>query len=180
VYTAAAAAAAGAFGGDRHRIVVAGDSAGGNLATVTALMARDRGAPALAAQLLIYPVIAADFSTESYRLFGRGYYNPMPAMQWYWDQYVPTLADRTHPYAAPLHGELTGMPPAVLVIAGHDPLRDEALGYATALESAGVSVSRVQIDGGIHGFMSIPILSIAQQARQQACEQLRRLIFPRA
>ena len=72
------------------RIVVGGDSAGGNLAAVTALMARDRGGPALAAQLLIYPVIAADFDTESYRLFGKGFYNPKPALQWYWDQYVPS------------------------------------------------------------------------------------------
>ncbi|MDT5223503.1 MAG: acetyl esterase [Mycobacterium sp.] len=176
VYAVTQAAAAGAFGGDPGRIVVGGDSAGGNLAAVTALMARDRGGPALAAQLLIYPVLAADFDTESYRRFGRGYYNPKPAMQWYWDQYAPSATDRTHPYAAPLHADLSGLPPAVLVIAGHDPLRDEALAYATALEAAEVPVTRAQFDGAIHGFMSMPILDIAPQARQQACKNLNAII----
>ena len=108
VYAVLRVAADGAFGGDVGRIVVGGDSAGGNLAAVTALMSRDRGGPDLAAQLLIYPVIAADFNTESYRLFGRGYYNPKPAMQWYWDQYVPGAPDRTHPYAAPFTAIYTG------------------------------------------------------------------------
>ncbi|MDP7724092.1 alpha/beta hydrolase [Mycobacterium sp. TY814] len=169
VYAVAGLAASGIFGGDRGRLVVGGDSAGGNLAAVTALMSRDRGGPQLTAQLLIYPVIAADFDTESYRLFGRGYYNPKPAMQWYWDQYVPRVADRVHPYVAPVHGDLRGLPPAVMVVAGHDPLRDEALAYATALESAGVSVTQMYIEGAIHGFLSIPVLDIAREARQQVC-----------
>lgn len=174
VYAVVQAAAAGSFGGDTGRIVVGGDSAGGNLATVTAMMARDRGGPALVAQLLIYPVLAADFHTESYRLFGRGYYNPSTAMQWYWDQYVPSPTDRMHPYAAPLRGELTGLPPCALVIAGHDPLRDEALSYAAGLENAGVPVSLVQFDGAVHGFISMPILDIAQDARRRACAELLR------
>ncbi len=89
-----------ALGGDAFRVVVGGDSAGGNLAAATAVMARDRGAPALAAQLLLYPMIAADFDTESYRMFGEGFYNPRPALQWYWDQYVPSAVDREHPYAS--------------------------------------------------------------------------------
>lgn len=173
VFAVAQAAAAGAFGGDPGRVAVGGDSAGGNLAAVTALMARDRGGPPLVAQLLIYPVIAADFDTESYQLFGRGYYNPKAAMQWYWDQYVPALSDRTHPYASPLAADLHGLPPAVLVVAGHDPLRDEALAYASALESAAVPVSLLQFEGGVHGFLSMPILDIAQHARGQACAKLR-------
>ncbi|OBK95260.1 esterase [Mycobacterium asiaticum] len=168
VYAVTDAAAAGAFGGDPGRIAVGGDSAGGNLAAVAAVMARDRGGPAIAAQLLIYPVIAADFTTESYRLFGRGYYNPQPAMQWYWDQYVPSRADRTHPYAAPLNADLRELPPAILVIAGHDPLRDEARAYASALKSAEVPVTLLRFDGGIHGFMSMPMLDIAQEARRRA------------
>lgn len=167
VYAVVQAAAAGTFGGDVSRVAVGGDSAGGNLATVSALMARDRRGPALAAQLLIYPVIAADFDTESYRLFGKGFYNPKPAMQWYWDQYVPAVADRTHPYAAPLHADLRRLPPAVLVVAGHDPLRDEALAYAAALQAAGVPVTLLEFGGGIHGFMSMPILDIAQTARRR-------------
>jgi acetyl esterase len=122
--------------------------------------------------LLLYPVLAADFDNKSYRLFGSGYYNPKPAMQWYWDQYVPTKADRAHPYATPLNAELHDLPPAVIVIAGHDPLRDEALAYAAELEAAGVRVVRAQFDGGIHGFMTMPSLRIAQEARQRASDEL--------
>ena len=163
---------ASSFGGDPGRVVVGGDSAGGNLAAVTALMARDRGGPQLAAQLLLYPVLAADFETESYRLFGRGYYNPKPAMKWYWDQYVPSEVDRAHKYAAPGNADLHDLPPAVLIVAGHDPLRDEALSYAAALKAAGVLVACAQFEGAIHGFMSMPVLDIAQEARKQACVEL--------
>jgi acetyl esterase len=163
---------ASSLGGDPGRVVVGGDSAGGNLAAVTALMARDRGGPTLAAQLLLYPVLAADFGTESYRLFGHGYYNPKPAMQWYWDQYVPVGVDRSHPYATPGNADLDGLPPAVLVIAGHDPLRDEALEYAAALAAAGVPIVRALFDGAVHGFMTMPSLNIGQEARRQACMEL--------
>lgn len=156
------------FGADPARVAVGGDSAGGNLAAVTTLMARDRGEPQLAGQLLLYPVIAADFGNESYRLFGRGFYNPHSAMQWYWDQYVPGLSDREHPYASPLEGDLCGLPPAVVVLAGHDPLRDEGIAYTDALEAAGVPTVRCSFDGGIHGFMTMPMLDIAHQARRQA------------
>jgi acetyl esterase/lipase len=178
VYTAALWAAdnADVVGGDARRVVVAGDSAGGNLAAVTALMARDRGDPPIAGQLLIYPVIAADFDNESYRLFGKGFYNPKPALQWYWDQYVPMHADREHPYASPLRASLAGLPPAVVVLAGHDPLRDEGIAYADALEAAGVVTVRCPFEGGIHGFMTMPMLDIAHEARQQACGELARLL----
>ncbi|KUI01172.1 esterase [Mycolicibacterium acapulense] len=164
------------LGGDPNRVVVGGDSAGGNLATVTALMARDRGRPVLAGQLLLYPVIAADFGTESYRLFGHGFYNPRPALQWYWDQYVPSHSDRTHPYASPLHADLAGLPPAVVVIAGHDPLRDEGVAYAEALTAAGVQIVRCDFDGGIHGFMTMPMLDIALEARRRASRELAQLL----
>jgi acetyl esterase len=167
---------ADAIGGDARRVVVGGDSAGGNLAAVTALMARDRGAAPIAGQLLIYPVIAADFDTESYRLFGNGFYNPQPALQWYWDQYVPALADREHPYASPLRADLAGLPPAIIVVAGHDPLRDEGFAYADALEAAGVVTVRCPFDGGIHGFMTMPMLDVAQEARRQVCLELAQLL----
>jgi acetyl esterase len=167
---------ASTLGGDADRVVVGGDSAGGNLAAVTALMARDRGGPALAAQLLLYPVIAADFDTESYRLFGQGFYNPRPALQWYWDQYVPVHSDRTHPYASPLGADLAGLPPAVVVVAGHDPLRDEAVAYAEALTTAGVRTVRCEFDGGIHGFMTMPMLDIAHEARRRATGELAQLL----
>jgi acetyl esterase len=167
---------ADAVGGDAGAVVVGGDSAGANLAAVAAVMARDRGGPPIAGQLLIYPVIAADFDTESYRLFGKGFYNPKPAMQWYWDQYVPAPADREHPYASPLRANLAGLPPAIVVVAGHDPLRDEGFAYADALEAAGVSTSRCFFEGGIHGFMTMPMLDIAQEARQQVCLEMARVL----
>jgi acetyl esterase len=171
-----AARNADALGGDANRIVVGGDSAGGNLATATALMARDRGAPALAAQLLLYPMIAPNFDTESYRMFGSGFYNPLPALQWYWDQYVPCPADREHPYATPLNADLRGLPPAVVVIAGHDPLRDEGIAYQNALDAAGVPTVQCRYDGGIHGFMTMPMLDLAQLARVEACRELSTLL----
>ncbi|MDF2825902.1 MAG: Alpha/beta hydrolase fold-3 domain protein, partial [Mycobacterium sp.] len=157
-----AADKADAFGGDAARLAVGGDSAGGNLAAVTALMARDCGGPDLTAQLLIYPMMNPDFGTESYRLFGHGFYNPAPALRWYWDQYVPDTADRTHPYVSPIHADLDGLPPAVVVIAGHDPLRDEGLAYGEALVAAGVPTVVRRFDGGIHGFVTMPSLDLAQ------------------
>ncbi|MDG5482672.1 alpha/beta hydrolase [Mycolicibacterium gadium] len=164
------------IGGDPNRVVVAGDSAGGNLAAVTALMARDNGRPVLAAQLLLYPMIAADFDTESYRLYGNGFYNPRPALQWYWDQYVPAHSDRTHPYASPLRADLQGLPPAVVVLAGHDPLRDEGAAYADALARAGVRTARCDFDGGIHGFMTMPMLDVAHEARRAATRELAQVL----
>jgi acetyl esterase len=171
-----AARNADALGGDPGSVVIGGDSAGGNLAAATALMARDHGAPALAAQLLIYPMIAADFTTESYRSFGEGFYNPRPALQWYWDQYVPSPADREHPYASPLKADLRGLPPAVVVIAGHDPLRDEGIAFGNALEAAAVPTMYRQYDGGIHGFMTMPALELAQRARVEVCHELSTLL----
>jgi len=89
---------------------------------------------------------------------------------------VPSGADRAHPHAAPLNADLHGLPPAVVVIAGHDPLRDEALAYAAALQDAGVPVARAQFDGAVHGFMTMPMLDIAQEARRQACVELSELL----
>jgi len=167
-----AARNADALGGDAARVVVGGDSAGGHVAATVALMARDRGAPALAAQLLLYPMIAPNFDTESYQVYAEGFYNPRAALQWYWDQYVPSAADREHPYAAPLNADLRGLAPAVVVIAGHDPLRDEGIAFGDALERAGVRTICLRYDGGIHGFMTMPMLELAQRARREACGHL--------
>lgn len=157
-------------------LVVAGDSAGGNLAAVTALVARDRGGPAVAAQVLLYPALDADFDTESYRAYGSGYYNTREAMIWYWDQYVPRPADRAHPYAGPLHAELSGLPPAVVVTAGFDPLRTEGDQYAVALAEAGVRVVHRCYDGAVHGFLTMPDIAIGALAREQTWADLRRLL----
>ncbi|MBO0863592.1 MAG: alpha/beta hydrolase [Mycobacterium sp.] len=173
-----AARNANILGGEARRIVVGGDSAGGNLAAVAALMARDRGGPLLAGQLLVYPMITADFDTDSYRLFGEGFYNPRQALQWYWDQYVPSPADREHPYASPLQADLRGLPPAVVVTAGHDPLRDEGIAFGDALKTAGADTVHCHYEGGIHGFMTMPILHLAQRSRVEVCGELSRLLAP--
>jgi acetyl esterase len=163
-----AAGQADELGADPARMVVAGDSAGGNLATVTALLARDRGRLEIAGQLLVYPAIAADFSTQSYRCFGDGYYNTTTAMAWYWDQYVPDLADRDHPTASPLQANLAGLPPAVVITAGFDPLCSEGEAYAKALAEASVTTIYRNYAGAIHGFMTMPGLNICREAREQA------------
>jgi acetyl esterase len=156
------------LGADPTRLIVAGDSAGGNLATVTALLARDRGRPAIAGQLLIYPAIATDFGTESYRNFGTGYYNTAAAMAWYWDQYVPNHADRSHPTASPIQAQLAGLPPTVVITAGFDPLCSEGDAYAKALADESVPTIHRNYAGAIHGFMTMPGLDICRQARRQA------------
>jgi acetyl esterase len=156
------------LGGDPARLLVAGDSAGGNLATVTALLARDRGRPAIVGQLLVYPVIAADFDTASYRDCATGYYNTAAAMAWYWDQYVPNRADRSHPTASPLRAPLNGLPPAVVISAGHDPLRSEIETYAKTLAGSAVTTIHRHYDGAIHGFMTMDGLGICRLARKQA------------
>ena len=170
VYAAAdwAVQQAGALGADPGRLLVAGDSAGGNLAAVTALMARDRDWPAIAGQVLVYPVIAADFDTASYRRFGVGYYNTAAAMAWYWDQYVPNVADRRHPYASPLQARLNDLPPAVVITAGCDPLCSEGGNYAKALVAEGVPTIHRDYEGAIHGFITMASLGICTRAREQA------------
>jgi acetyl esterase len=142
-------------------------------------MTRDRSGPPLAGQLLLYPVIGPDFDTVSYQRFGRGYYNPREAMRWYWDQYVPNPSDRLHPYASPLSADLSGVAPAVIVLNGHDPLRDEGAAYADALAAAGVPTVRCDYDGAVHGFMTMPMLDIAHEARRRVCTELARLLDPK-
>lgn len=157
-------------------LLVAGDSAGGNLAAVTAVRARDLGGPVIDAQLLLYPVITADFDTPSYRACGNGYYNTRAAMMWYWDQYLPEPGHRNHPYANPAHADLSGLPPAVVVTAGFDPLRSEGDSYAQALKQAGVETIHRCYDGAIHGFMTMPGLALESRAREQAWLDVRALL----
>ncbi|MGH3563011.1 MAG: alpha/beta hydrolase [Mycobacterium sp.] len=165
--------------GDPARLLVAGDSAGANLAAVAALLARDRGGPEIAGMAMMYPVIAADFETESYRRFGVGFYNTRVAMKWYWDQYVPDVADRTHPYASPLHARLAGLPPTVVITAGCDPLRSEGDAFANALAEQAVPVIHRCYDGAVHGFMTMAELGLAQRARRQAWADIAQLLGPR-
>jgi acetyl esterase len=144
------------FGIDPRRLAVGGDSAGGTLATVVALMARDRGGPALKFQLLVYPV--TDFTehgTQSQRDYGKGYFLDDELMDWFADQYFATEADRHLPYGSPLKADLRDLPPAMVMTAECDPLRDQGEAYAEKLRRAGVSVELKRYDGMIHPFLSL-------------------------
>jgi acetyl esterase/lipase len=140
-------------------IVVAGDSAGGNLAAVTALRARE-GGPQIALQVLIYPVVDSDLTSDHYAQYQDTHFIlNTPDMQWFWDHYAPDPADRAHPDASPLRAEsLGGLPPAFLLVAGNDPLLAEGLAYAKRLEDEGVAVQVVRYDDQIHAFFTLPNL----------------------
>lgn len=156
------------YGGDPARIIVAGDSAGGNLAAAVALRARDEGGPELAAQLLIYPVIDHVAETESRQAYSKGYM--LDSMPFYTDCYLPDRTRRTEPYASPIHANnFASLPPAVVLTAGFDPLRDEGQAYARALEAAGTPVRMLHYPSMIHGFTLLRgLLEEADQALQ-AC-----------
>jgi len=135
-------------------IVVAGDSAGGNLAAVSALRAHEAGGPEIALQVLVYPVVDCDLTRPSYlECSGSDLFLNTAEVVWFWDYYVPDPAEREHPYVSPIRAaDLGGLPPAYVIVAEHDPLRDEGLAYAAALESAGVPVTVARYDDQIHAF----------------------------
>ena len=161
---------------DRTRIAVGGDSAGGNLAAAVCLMARDRGGPPLAFQLLVYPVTARDFSTGSYQQNSDGYSLTADDMKWYWDQYLSSEADAANPYAAPLVAQdLRGLPPALVITAEFDPLRDEGEAYGRRLQEAGVSATRTRYDGMIHGFFAMSaVMDKGKRAISEASTALKK------
>jgi acetyl esterase len=141
-------------------LVVAGDSAGGNLAAVVALRARDEDGPPIALQVLIYPVVDHDMTTGSYEQYGEAelLLNRL-AMIWFWDHYVPDVAGRSHPHASPLRADdHSGLPPAYVLVAEYDPLRDEGLAYAAKLDAAGVPVALRRFDDQIHAFFMMVTL----------------------
>jgi acetyl esterase len=142
------------IGGDSSRIAVCGDSAGGNLAAVATLKARDQGGPAVAFQALAYPITDYQPDSGSYLECAEGYFLSRAEMLWYWDQYAPNLEDRKRPHAAPNRAEdLSNLPPALVVTAEYDVLRDEGETYARRLAEAGVPVKLSRYDGMIHGFL---------------------------
>ena len=171
------ASAADELGIDPQRIAVGGDSAGGNLTACAAYVARENG-PTLAFQLLIYPVVDADFGRASYLDNAEGYLLTRSAMQWFWDLYVPDTEDRRNVGVSPIHAaDLSGLPPALLITAEFDPLRDEAEAYGAALEAAGVAVETRRYNGMIHGFFHMltenPVDGISAASRD-AVAALRR------
>lgn len=169
---------AGSLGLDPDRVAVMGDSAGGNLAAAVAIAARDRGGPRLAAQVLLYPVTQHRFDTPSYVEHADGCYLTAAAMRWYWQQYLDDPRDGEHPHASPLLADdLTGLPPAVVVTAECDPLRDEGEKYAARLRSAGVRTSARRYDGVFHGFLSMTAaLDVGRTAMGELCEAVREVL----
>lgn len=166
---------AASIGADGARVAVAGDSAGGNLAAVVAQLAKQRGGPALAHQLLIYPVTAHDFTTPSYEENAEGYFLTRDMMQWFWHHYLERAEDGQDPMAAPLRAkDLSGLPPATVVTAEYDPLRDEGEAYARRLDEAGVPTQAVRYDGVIHGFVSMyEQIDKGREAIEFGCKRLR-------
>lgn len=170
-----AAANARTLGADPGLVAVGGDSAGGNLAAVTALLARERGGPRLCFQLLVYPVTDHDFGRPSYRENGEGYFLQRQDMEWFWNHYVPSASERSAFTASPLRAaDLSGLPPAHVITAEFDPLRDEGEAYAERLRTAGVPVSAIRYDGQIHGFFSMAaVIPRGLEALLEAGAQLR-------
>ncbi|MGC8639394.1 MAG: alpha/beta hydrolase [Isosphaeraceae bacterium] len=166
------------FGGDPARVAVGGDSAGGNLAAVACLMARDRGGPHLAFQLLIYPITDFNLHNASYRQFAEGYFLTRGEMAWYWEHYVPKLDDRWHPHASPCQAtDKTGLPPAFVITAGFDVLRDEGEHYAGQLQAAGVHVKIRRYEGMIHSFIRrYPFFDQGKAAIEEIGRELRQAL----
>ncbi len=161
--------------GDPSRIAVAGDSAGGNLAAVTALKSRDVKGPKLALQVLYYPTInMADLHTRSWEDFAEGYVLTRALAQFNYSQYVPAAADRSLPYASPLLApDHRGLPPALIITAGFDPLRDSEEAYARKLADAGVPTRVLRYEGVVLGFLNVPFVRKADRAIDESAVALR-------
>jgi acetyl esterase/lipase len=144
---------------DSSRLAVVGDSVGGNMAAVMALMAKERDGPDIALQVLCYPVTDADFDTGTYRQFATaGYWLARDGMKWFWDNYLPDKGTRKQPMASPLRAateQLKGLPPALVITDEYDVLRDEGEAYAHKLMDAGVPTMAIRVLGTCHDFMML-------------------------
>ena len=163
------------LGVDGARIAVGGDSAGGNLAAVVSQLARDGGGPAIAFQALVYPVTNYDFSAASYRDNAEGYLLERDSMEWFWGHYLRSDADGASTKASPLrHTNLAGLPPAIVLTAEFDPLRDEGEAYAERMRAAGVPVEARRYDGQIHGFFANPAIDDGSEAARHVGKAIAR------
>jgi acetyl esterase/lipase len=153
------------LGLDASKLSVAGDSVGGNMTAAITLMAKERSGPAIAKQLLFYPVTDANFDTESYHLFAEGYFLQRTGMKWFWDQYTTDPVERAQITASPLRAsleQLSGLPEALIITGEADVLRDEGEAYAAKLREAGVPVTAVRFQGIIHDFVMLNALAETQ------------------
>ncbi|HEX7841462.1 MAG TPA: alpha/beta hydrolase [Kofleriaceae bacterium] len=165
--------------GRRVPLVVAGDSVGGNLSAVVSLRARAAGAPRIAAQVLVYPVTDANFETATYLDPANQLLLSRNGMIWFWNHYAPDPAVRAHPDASPLRAaDLTGLPPAIVVLAEHDVLRREGEAYADRLRAAGVPVSQRCFAGQMHGFFTILNLPASGDALEHVAQELEPHLAP--
>jgi acetyl esterase len=162
---------------DASRVLVAGDSAGGNLAAVTALMCRERGMTMPAGQVLLYPAIEPFFDTESYRKYSTGYVNTRDAMQYYWRQYLDDTLPSPEWLVAPARADThDGLPPAIAVTAGFDVLHSEGVAYTRRLREANVPVVHRDYPGLFHGFVTMMPFSAGSAARRLLWSDMRRLL----
>ncbi|MEV0029665.1 alpha/beta hydrolase [Nocardia sp. NPDC050793] len=158
----------GAKGLDSSRIAIAGDSVGGNMAIALTLMAKQRGDVSFLQQVLFYPVTDANFDTGSYREFADGYFLTRDGMRWFWDQYTTSEEDRAQITASPLRAtteQLTGLPPALVITAEADVLRDEGEAFAGKLRRAGVPVTQTRYGGIVHDFVMVNALHDTHAAK---------------
>jgi acetyl esterase len=167
------------LGGDPSRIAVGGDSAGGNLAAVVSLQAKEAGGPQLAFQLLIYPGTDMDCSFESHETFGAGYRLTKELIAWFYEHYFSPEDDLKHWRASPLNADdFSGLPPAFILSAGYDPLQDEDAAYAVNLIEAGVAVAHTHYAGMMHGFITMPgAIDKAKQALSECAEVLSKALL---
>jgi acetyl esterase len=163
------------FGVDGRRMAVVGDSAGGNLAAAVALMARDRNGPAIALQVLLYPVIDHSDQTDSHRTIGDGYFLTSREVMYYWDQYLTKSEDGDNPYASPRRAAShQHLPPALIIVPEYDPLRDEGEAYGRVLIEAGVPTTIHRVPGMFHGFLNfVTVLDAADEAKREVGAALR-------
>lgn len=167
------------FGGDRDRVAVGGESAGGNLAAVVALIRRDRSLPPLVYQLLIYPSTQVDIETESRRKFSENYFLRVDSIAYFVKLYLPDISKRRDPLASPLlTKDLSNLPPALIITAEFDPLRDEGQAYGDRLKKAGVPVQISCYPGTIHAFVNLAgILSQGREALAESSRALKRAFY---
>ena len=159
---------------DPERLAVGGDSAGGHLATVVSMMARDRKGPCIDLQILIYPITDCNFNTPSYLENKEGYMLTRDLMKWFWDHFLHDKTQSNKPYASPLQApNLSNLPPALIITAGYDPLRDEGQAYGKRLQDAGVNVMLSHYPGMIHAFIRMTArLDMANQALDEIADTL--------